>query len=350
MPQTIETPGPLLLEGSLHETIWGGRRLAEVAGKRLPDGARVGESWETAVESIVRNGPYRGNTLGELTRLFGAALVGSRAIELFGHRFPLLTKFMDAQDQLSVQVHPNDDYAAAHENGKLGKTETWYVLSAMPGAQLVYGLAHDCQPEEVRAAIEASRLEGLLNTFEAREGDVIYVPAGTIHAIGAGIVLYELQEYSDVTYRLYDYGRLQSNGMPRELHIDKGLDVMRYTKLPEERATPVEVAFSGDAGSRRVLSGSRYFVLEELDFDGQASGATDGTSCHILSILSGDCTIESDADAVHLTLGDTVVVPAAVGASPVVGEQARLLRSYVPMEDDFGLSAWRQAQDSTYLE
>lgn len=350
MPQTIETLGLLLLEGSLHETIWGGRRLAEVAGKRLPDGARVGESWETAVESLVRNGPYRGSTLGELTRSFDAALVGSRAIELFGHRFPLLTKFIDAQDQLSVQVHPNDDYAAAHENGKLGKTETWYVLSAMAGARLVYGLAHDCQPEDVRAAIEVSRLEGLLNTFEAREGDVIYVPAGTIHAIGAGIVLYELQEYSDVTYRLYDYGRLQSNGMPRELHIDKALDVMRYTKLPVERATSVEVAFSGGSGSRRILSGGRYFVLEELIFDGPASGATDGTSCHILSVLSGNCAVESSAGAVQLALGDTAVMPAALGAYHMAGERVRLLRSYVPVEDDFGLSAWRQAQDSTYLE
>lgn len=350
MTHSIETLGPLLLEGSLHETIWGGHRLHAVAGKALPDGAMVGESWETAVESVVRNRPHAGRSLGDLVQEFGADLVGSRAVEIFGQRFPLLTKYIDAHDRLSVQVHPNDEYAATHENGKLGKTETWYVLQVEPGAHLVYGLAREASPDEVRSAIEDTRLEEMLHTFEAHAGDVIYVPAGTIHAIGAGVVLYELQEYSDVTYRLYDYGRLQADGKPRELHVEKGLAVMHYTPAPVERVTPVEREFPGPAGSRRVLVGSRYFMLDELRFSGSASGTTDGSSCHIVSVLAGSCDVESAAGSVPLGLGDTVVLPAALGTYQLSATDAHLLRSTVPVEADADLLAWRAAQGVRFAE
>ena len=148
---------PLLLDGSLHETIWGGQGL-EIVGKRLPAGARVGESWETAVESVVRVGTERGRTLGELVDAWGERLIGWRAHAVYGPRFPLLTKFIDAHEWLSVQVHPEDAYAARHESGKLGKTEMWLVLRAEPGAQLAYGLKRSVSPAEVRAAIAATRL------------------------------------------------------------------------------------------------------------------------------------------------------------------------------------------------
>lgn len=350
MTHTVHTLGPLLLQGSLHETMWGGRHLETVAGKALPKGAKVGESWETAVESIVRNPPHAGTTLGDLVRQFGSDLVGDRAIEVFGPRFPLLTKFLDAQDSLSVQVHPNDEYAARHEGGKLGKTEAWYVLRVEPGARLVYGLARGTDAAEVRTAIAETQLEDLLNTFEARVGDVIFVPAGTVHAIGAGIVLYELQEYSDVTYRLYDYGRLQADGKLRELHVEKGLDVMRFTSTPVERVSPVEREFSGVDGSRKVLVGSRYFVLEELCFSGTAHGATNGSSCHIVSLLDGACMVESDGGQVRLGLGDTAVLPARLGPYRLTGDGARVLRSYVPVQEDADLLAWRSAQGASFAE
>lgn len=350
MTYSTFTLGPVLLQGSLHETIWGGHQLGMLAGKALPDGATIGESWETAIESAVRNPPYAGSTLGDLVDRFGVDFVGARAAEIFGVRFPLLTKFIDARDRLSVQVHPNDAYAAAHEGGKLGKTEAWYVLHAAPGARLVYGLARASSPEEVRAAIAATRLEDLLNTFEAHAGDVIYVPAGTIHAIGAGIVLYELQEYSDVTYRLYDYGRLQTDGQPRALHVEKGLAVMHFTQPAADRVTRVEVPMAG-SGSRNVLVGSRYFVLEELRLSGDASAATDGSSCHIVSALDGVCEVETDgAGPVRLALGDTVVLPARLGAYRLRTYSARLLRSYVPLESDAGLRAWRASQSAIAAE
>ncbi|MGH2514907.1 MAG: type I phosphomannose isomerase catalytic subunit [Ktedonobacterales bacterium] len=344
MTDSPDMLAPLLLRGRLQPTIWGGRNLARVAGKSLPEGATIGESWETAEESVVRNPPYEGRTLGALVERFGERLIGTRAVEVFGRRFPLLTKFIDARQPLSVQVHPNDDYAAAHENGKLGKTETWYILRAEPGAQLVYGLARDSSPEEVRRAIAETRLEDLLYSFEAREGDIIFVPAGTVHAIGAGVLLYELQEYSDVTYRLYDYSRLQSDGTLRDLHVDKGLDVMRFGRLDVERVTPISVPLSGDAGTRRILAACSYFVEEELRLAGESGAATSGLTCHIVTVLDGMCRLHSANGELSLFLGDTVVVPASIGEYILEAAGARVLRSYVPEAENADLLAWRAAQ------
>lgn len=350
MTHSTDSLGPLLLQGHLQPTIWGGRHLSHFAGKTLPDGALIGESWETAVESVVRNPPHAGVTLGALVERFGARLIGTRAVEVFGLRFPLLTKFMDAQQRLSVQVHPHDAYAAAHESGKLGKTEAWYILHADPGAKLVYGLSRAATRDEVRQAIAETRLEDLLYTFEAHEGDVIFVPAGTVHAIGGGIVLYELQEYSDLTYRLYDYGRIQANGQPRELHIEKALEVMRYSPMEVERVTPVSVALPEGAGSRSILVACHYFVEEELRLTGALGAVVDGTSCHIISALDGGCSLASATGELPLALGDTVVVPAMAGSYTLAASGARVLRSYIPLAADPLLRAWRDGQASPILE
>lgn len=341
---------PILLHSSLHETIWGGRHLATQAGKRLPDGALIGESWETAVDSIARNAPYSGQTLGDLASRFGEELLGWRAVQIFGKRFPLLTKFIDAQQPLSVQVHPNDEYAAEHEGGKLGKTEVWYILHATPGAQLVYGLRHEATREEVRIAIEETRLEDLLNTIEAHEGDVIFVPTGTVHAICDGIVLYELQEYSDVTYRLYDYGRLQANGKPRELHIDRGLDVMRYSPPAVERMQPVILQDASIEGTRTALVACHYFVEEEWRFTSEVASSTQPSSCQIVTLLSDACIVQAGQTELRLALGDTVVLPATLGAYTLSGQSVRLVRSYVPTEDDTTLATWCAAQPVTIFE
>lgn len=336
--------GPLQVRGSLHETIWGGHSLATIAGKELPDGALIGESWETAIDSSIVNAPYAGLSLGEAVERYDVQLLGWRAIEVFGHRFPLLAKFMDAQQWLSVQVHPNDAYAAAREHGKLGKTETWYILSAAPDAQIIYGVARETTAAEVRQAIAETRLEQLLQTVEVQAGDVIFVPAGTVHAIGAGVALYELQEYSDVTYRLYDYGRLQANGQPRELHVERGLDVMHYTPPRASRVTPVAVPGDTPGISRRVLVACEYFVEEELRLQGEMQATTNTSSCVILSVLSGEGRLTAAGSQVMLDLGDTVVLPAALGAYGIVGEHLVLLRSYVPTQDDEGVRLWRAAQ------
>jgi mannose-6-phosphate isomerase len=338
---------PILLTGSLHTTIWGGRRLAAVAGKELPAGLQVGESWETDLASVARNVPFTGETLGSLVARFGEELLGSRPVTLSGMRFPLLAKFIDAQQQLSVQVHPDDAYAAVHESGKLGKTEVWYILATEPGAQLVYGLRRPATHAEVEAAIAATQLEDLLYTFEAHAGDVIFVPPGTIHAIGAGVVLYELQEYSDITYRLYDYGRLQADGRPRELHVAKGLDVMDFAFSARPCVTPLALDAAHRAGAlsaHRVLAACDYFVLEELQLAGSYVTAVAPSSCQLLSVLGGACHLRVADAQLALALGDTVVLPSSLGDYVLEGDAARLVRSYVPTEDDQLRAWWQRAQ------
>ena len=342
---------PLPLTCSLHPTLWGGRCLEAHAGKPLPPDAAIGESWETELSCAVREGPYTGTTLGELVELLGEDLLGWRAVEVLGLRFPLLAKFLDARQPLSVQVHPDDAYAAEYEGGKLGKTEVWYILHAEPGAQVVYGLSRASSRDEVRAAIEADRLEDLLALHQVAAGDVIFVPAGTVHAIGGGIVLYELQEYSDVTYRLYDYARLQADGTRRALHVESSLDVMRYTP-DNARVMPVALADATLAsGSRRVLAACRYFVLEEIRLVGAWERATNGASCEIVSVLEGACRLNAgdDVSATVLQRGETVVLPARLGTYQLAGE-ARVMRSYVPEENDRSLVAWRAAQPSSVAD
>ena len=339
-------PGPLVLEASLHETIWGGRNLERLAGKPLPNGAMIGESWETEVSCVVREGPHTGTTLGELVRQFGVRLLGTRTREIYGDRFPLLTKFLDAHEWLSVQVHPDDTYARTHEGGKLGKTEAWYILHAEPGARLAYGVTRPVDVDEVRQAVIENRLEELLNTFEARTGDVVFVPAGTIHAIGSGIALYEVQEYSDVTYRLYDYGRLQANGKPRDLHIQRALDVMRRVPPDQPRATTLAAPDLNGGGRRTVLVACPYFIEEEWQFSGNVRSATHESSCEILTLLSDGCTLHTDHGDVALTKGNTVVLPAALGHYELAGQDVRLLRSRVPLASEPLVREWEALQVS----
>lgn len=335
--------GPMKLEGSLHETLWGGQGLRTLVGKHLPDGRLIGESWETANDSRIVEGPMAGETLGAAVEAYGARMLGTRAVAMFGTRFPLLAKFIDAQQWLSVQAHPHDAYAAEHEDGKLGKTEAWYVLHAAPGAQIIYGVNQVVDRDVVRGAIERVALEELLLTVEVAAGDVIYVPAGTIHAIGAGVALYELQEYSDVTYRLYDFGRLQANGQPRELHIERGLDVIICEPAPAVKVSPVAIS-QEPAGARRTLVACDYFVEDELTVFSRLRDRVTESSVQILTALEGACVLHSaHARPMRLELGETVTLPAGLGAYTLEGE-ARLVRSYVPEQSDPALALWRAAQ------
>jgi mannose-6-phosphate isomerase len=343
MSASSQPLAPIHLRSSLHPTIWGGRNLIRIAGKQLPDGEKIGESWETATDTVALNSPYTGQTLGALVEHYGEALIGARAAAVFGMRFPLLAKFIDAQDQLSVQVHPDDAYASAHENGKLGKTEAWYILQADDGAEIVYGLKEKATEDQILQAIAETRLEDFLRRVKVHAGDVVLVPAGTVHAICAGIVLYELQEYSDVTYRLYDYARLQSNGQPRELHVEQSLAVMNYAPPEFDFVQPVAVD-DVQPEKRRILVGCRYFVEEEASVQGEAPGLERPASCQILSMLQGSCEVVWSGGTVLVGLGETVVLPAAIGSHTLQAGFARVLRSWVPDEDDDLLKKWRAAQ------
>jgi mannose-6-phosphate isomerase len=340
---------PIRLEALLHETIWGGQRLAQDGRKRLsPGDVLIGEAWETEVSTIAQNEPYTGKTLGELVETYGTALLGEQAVAIFGKRFPLLAKFIDANAKLSVQVHPDDEYAALHEGGKLGKTECWYILDAAPGACIVHGFTGDTTRENVRHAIETVTLETLLEEVPVAAGDVIFVPAGTVHAIGGGVLLYELQEYSDVTYRMYDYGRLTANGTPRELHIERSLDVSHYYRSPGVKVVPIELP-GGPAHADRCLVACRYFVLRELLLaQGQADhgymNSETRASCVILTSLDTQAQVsygENLKQSVSMARGQTVVLPAALGAYRIEG-QGKMLLSYVPGDDDQAWLAWKR--------
>jgi mannose-6-phosphate isomerase len=341
---------PIVLESSFHETLWGGRRLEREGWKQLPTGdVAIGEAWETEINTIVQNGPYTGQTLGTLVEQLGVELLGKQTIAIVGKRFPLLAKFIDANAQLSVQVHPNDDYAKTNENGKLGKTEFWYILAAEPHAKIVYGFQHETTQAQVRRAIQEATLETLLHEEEVHAGDVIFVPAGTVHAIGSGVLLYELQQYSDITYRMYDYGRLSANGKPRELHIERSLDVSHYHAPQRVKVTPVPLA-GGFGYEERCLVACQYFVTRELTLkqhhngtirSGTVEGVT-SSSCIILSSLGAEVQVsygETLAQSETLSRGRTMVLPAALGKYRIAGN-GTLLMSYVPTTNDEAWQHW----------
>lgn len=341
---------PLLLEPSFHETIWGGRRLERDGWKQLPPGdSAIGESWETEMSTLIENGLYTGMTLGALVEHLGTDLLGTQVLTVFGQRFPLLAKFIDANAQLSVQVHPNDTYADTYEQGKLGKTEFWYILAAEPGAKIVYGFKQAITREEVRRAIQNVTLETLLHEETVQAGDVIFVPAGTVHAIGSGIVVYELQEYSDITYRMYDYGRVTASGKARELHIERSLDVSNYIVAEQVKVTPV--ALTGTpAYTDRCLVACRYFVARELCLKPSHNvsrhesivEAETGKSCTILTSLGAEARVyygDTLTHSIPLSCGRTMILPAALGRYRVEGT-GTLLLSYVPTADDPALRQW----------
>jgi mannose-6-phosphate isomerase len=336
---------PIRLEASLHETLWGGRRLERDGWKQFPpDATVIGEAWETEISTVVQNGLYAGKTLGEVVEELGPALLGSQAITVFGSRFPLLAKFIDANAELSVQVHPKDEYAALHEHGKLGKTEFWYILAAEPDAKIVYGFRQDTSRDEVERAIQEVQLELLLHQEPVVAGDVIYVPAGTVHAICKGVLLYELQEYSDVTYRMYDYGRLTAAGKPRELHVEHSLNVSHYDATHRAKVRPVPLP-GGRDHEERCLVACRYFVTRELQLaeNGIVDGTTN-TSCVILTSLGADADVFYGPNLNQHELlfrGQTMVLPAALGNYRIEG-QGVLLSSYVPTSDDEIWRMWRE--------
>lgn len=322
---------PLLFEPVLKDYIWGGRRLADL-GRQLPAEGIVAESWEIAAHpdgmTRVANGAYAGKTLQELLNLLGEELVGSRSEwALARDKFPLLVKLLDANRSLSVQVHPDDAYALAHEGNELGKTEMWVVLQAEPDAAIIYGLAEAAAPADLRRAIEDGELAPHLNRLPIKAGDHVCVPAGTLHAILAGAVIAEIQQNSNTTYRVYDWNRLGADGKPRALHVDRALDVINYDqvapRLPEARAGK-----NGMGWSCELLCQNRYFTTERYRMapGAQYQGLCDGSTLEIWGVIEGQAAVAGLAlEAVRF-----VLLPAGMGTFTVSAPQgATLLRTYV---------------------
>ncbi len=292
----------------MKEMIWGGDWLESRFGKEIPSD-KTGEAWEVAAhphgQSVVADGPYAGRTLGDLVCEFQEKLVGTEVYRRYGDHFPLLIKFIDANQNLSVQVHPNDAQAQELEGaGASGKTEMWYILDAKPGAKLVYGFNQDLTQAQLQASLEAGKLEEYLNWVPVQAGDTFYIPAGTLHAIGSGILICEIQQNSDLTYRVYDYNRLGLDGKPRQLHVEKAVAVVdRVAPVGQEKADI----------DRGVIS--PFFETCRVQVEGQWTLPVSPEHFEILIVLEGEGTMNGH----QVKVGDSILVPATAGEVLVEG-------------------------------
>lgn len=324
---------PLTFTPVLKDYIWGGRNLERILGRPLPSGV-IAESWEIAGHkdgtTAVDNGPFAGRLLTELQAELGLDLVGRRSAWAQERgKFPLLVKLLDAHRSLSVQVHPDDAYALAHEGNELGKTEMWVVLHAEEQAQLVLGVKRGTTREVFRQAIAEGRLEQYLHYLPVTTGDHICVPAGTLHAIMGGLLIAEIQQNSNTTYRVYDWGRVGPDGKPRPLHVDKALDVINFN-LVEPGICPPVLIEKEDGVRRWLLCQNRYFLTERVEMaPGTAfDGCCDGESLEIWGVITGQAHINQvSLFAVRFALLPAVLGDFTVRAGP---DGATLLRTYVP--------------------
>ncbi len=329
----MKQPYPLIFEPLLLEKeFWGGRRLSELLDKELPPASKIGESWEISDypgrETRVANGPLAGQTLRRLVEEDVDDVVGGTEL-LQGGRFPLLVKYIDAAETLSVQVHPDDEYARAH--GEIsGKKEAWYVVHAEPGAQLIRGVTEETDRASFEKAVAEGKLDPCLHTFAPRAGDVIMIPWGMVHAIGKGIVLAEIQQTSDVTYRVYDWNRVDAQSQGRELHVEQALDVIRFE--PPARDACERKLLEENGGRRFEAVHCDKFVVEIIELDDAVEDAPPEGRFALLNAVSGGAVIESPAGETALPLGASALIPACMPGYTIRadGEPATLLRSYVP--------------------
>jgi mannose-6-phosphate isomerase len=325
---------PLLFEPIFKQRIWGGRNLERLLGKTLPAATKIGESWELAdlpgEESVVAAGADKGRSLRELVERWGKDLLG--AADLYQGRFPLLIKFLDAEDILSVQVHP--DTAAAAELGPdvRAKYEAWYVIEARPGAVIYCGLKPGVTREKLVAASRDGTVGELLNAYPARAGDCFYLPAGTVHALGAGLVIAEPQTPSDVTYRLFDWNRTDpKTGKGRELHLEQGIHVTRpqYTTRDFLQEPQALQGFGRARGTR--LAACEAFVIDRFDLDGSATMSLSPGEMAVWMVLRGSGSLSGPGYDVPVRGGNTVLLPAALPAGAfAAGQDTTWLKVTVP--------------------
>ena len=301
----------LKLKPTCKDYIWGGTRLKEAYNKDF-DGDRLAETWELSCHpdgpSTIMNGEYAGKTLAEYLEIKGKGVLGSNC-QIF-QEFPILIKFIDAKGNLSIQVHPNNVYALKNEH-QYGKTEVWYVLEAGPDAYLYYGFKHEISREEFQERIANNTLLEVLNAVPVHKGDVFYIPAGTLHAICQDIVIAEIQQSSNVTYRVYDYGRVGADGKPRQLHVKQAVEV---TKLMPPKS---DYNFGGH------LVRSPYFTVDQVD--GGYCGNCDDESFTSILVVDGCGSIRNGDEVVELKKGDSLFLPAESGKYCLEGELKALV-------------------------
>lgn len=320
---------PFRIVPTFSPRIWGTRSLAPIFPDKVGLAEKIGEAWLTDVRCLIANGPFATRTLGEVWPEIPAEWRGARCAAM--KDFPLLVKFIFPTDKLSIQVHPDDEYAMVHEAeaGGRGKTEMWHVVSADPGAQLLLGLKSGVTKQQFYTAIGAKSLEDLLQAHQVEEKDTFFVAPGTAHSIGGGMIVCEVQEYSDLTYRVYDYGRVDSKGKPRELHVEKALDVINFGGPQKTAARPIHL------GSKKMgislLAACRYFATERWDLAERFTARPKTDAFNLLVILSGRGMMEWENDKAHFRQGECWFMPASLQSYELIPErECSLIRTYVP--------------------
>ncbi|MBQ6717681.1 MAG: class I mannose-6-phosphate isomerase [Clostridia bacterium] len=301
---------PLLLKAPIKDYLWGGRRLIEEFGFET-EKEKAAEAWMLSCHkdgnSVVRNGSLAGLSLQQAIETWGAEALGKKAA-IFTY-FPILIKLIDAKDRLSVQVHPNDEYALANE-GEYGKTEMWYVVDCDEDAKLIYGFNQDISQGEFLERINNNNLSPVCNYVPVKKGDVFFIEAGTMHAIGKGILIAEVQQNSNTTYRVSDYGRLGADGKPRQLHIKQAVEVTK-TERPARPYGDVGDVTLYPFGTVRELAKCEYFTTELINLDGNV-GLYDNDSFISLLVLDGEVSLSYTGGMMKLKKGDSVFVPATL--------------------------------------
>lgn len=298
---------PLLFQPSFHYRIWGGNKLKNL-GKNITE-ENIGESWEISTVpgsvSIVSNGILKGKDLDDLIKEYKEQLVGKKIYRKYGNRFPLLIKFLDAAQPLSVQVHPNDEYAEVHHHS-FGKTEMWYVLDSEPDSKIILGFEKGINKSIFEESIENNTLHSILRKVHPEKESVIFIPSGTVHALDKGVSVIEIQQNSDVTYRIYDYDRIDKNGKKRDLHIKQAEDVMDFSFVDEP--------FSQyDKNSEEtIIVTSPFFTVSKMEITENKILFSSGDSFRILICIEGECSILNQNIPVIITKGQTVMLPAAL--------------------------------------
>ena len=320
---------PLKTTPVFKQYLWGGSALKDKYNKDIKDNFAA-ESWEISCHddglSLIAEGEFKGKTLKEVVMADKKNMLGDENME----QFPLLVKFLDANDNLSVQVHPDNDYAFANENGSLGKTEMWYIIDAKPGAKLIYGLKDGVTKEQFEKAIEEGTLEELLNYVPAKKGDAFFIPATTLHAICSGLLIAEIQQSSNTTYRVYDYNRTDKDGNKRELHTKKAVDVTSLQDV-EGMEKYVPIRYTEGSADADIISSCDYFTVIKynLDTDGDARVSPYAPRFEMLMCTEGEAVISYNGGQMKVNAGDSIFMPAALGDYSFEGK-GEIIRSFVP--------------------
>lgn len=315
---------PLQFEPILKERIWGGTKLKTLLNKPITSEI-TGESWEiSTVEndvSVVANGAFEGKTLNELIELYPAEILGNIVYARFGKQFPLLFKYLDAREDLSIQLHPNDELAQKRHNS-FGKTEMWYVMQADENARLIVGFKEKSSPEEYLAHLHNKTLLDILDSKKVKSGDVFMLNTGTIHAIGAGTVIAEIQQTSDITYRVYDYDRKDANGNTRELHVDLALEALNFDKIEPQRF------YDKKANMANEVVHCPYFTTNFIPLNGEAVFSKTSESFCVLMCVEGEFSLLVGDESYQYSKGSTVLLPAVITDFQLKGE-ASILEIYI---------------------